>query len=169
MSDNPIIRSPSECTDAEIEAFVNLASDGGEVRSADLERGARRAEFLLWIEGDCLPRAVAALKIPFDSYREGVFEKARSPLYSAGYPLEFGYAFTNPQHRRRGLGRALARASMKCAEGRGVYATVRSDNDAMRALLRELGFAPSGSDYPSVNRSVSLSLFVTLAAPAKRG
>lgn len=157
----PVVCAPSKCSAAEIEAFVKLASAGREVQESNIERGVRRAKYLLWIDdGDIAPCAVAALKNPFPSYRRGIFEKARSPLQAADFPLEFGYAVTDKRCRRRGHGRSLMRKALELAQVQGVYATVRLDNKGMQKILEDHGFKRSGGEYGSTNRDAALVLFV---------
>jgi GNAT superfamily N-acetyltransferase len=133
----PVVRIPAECSASEIKAFVSLAGAGEEVEESDIERGTKRARYLLWIDdGEIAPCAVAALKNPIPKYRSDVFEKAGSLLRAADYSLEFGYAFTDERRRRRGHARTLLQKALELAALQGIYATVRSDNEGMRELLR---------------------------------
>jgi len=159
---HPVVaRSHAQCSAAEIVAFVSLAKIGGEVSARDIGRGVKRAKYILWIDDDDIaPCAVAALKNPFQDCRENVFRKAKSPLRPADYPLEFGYAFTDERRRRCGHGRALIRRALELAQRLGIYASVRSDNNAMRTILEENGFRRSGGEYASSQRDTSLVLFV---------
>jgi GNAT superfamily N-acetyltransferase len=125
-------RAPAECSAVEIKAFVAPASIGAEVEESDTARRDNRGRYLLWIGDDGIaPCAVAALKNPFPNYRSGVFEKAGSPLRALDYPIEFGYAVMDERRRRRGHARTLMRKALELAELRGLYATVRSDDQVV--------------------------------------
>jgi GNAT superfamily N-acetyltransferase len=146
---------------------VTVAAKGGEVAKKDIERGTKRANALLWIEGEKGPFAVAALKAPLKTYREGVFKKAGAQERSEHFTLELGYIYVEKKHRRKGLARTLVREALAVAGKQGIYATTRADNDGMRAVLEESGFIIIGSAYPSA-RSDSRKLLLWGKPPAKR-
>jgi predicted GNAT family N-acyltransferase len=160
MLNDLVARTPAQCTHHEIKAFSLLASNGGEVHASAIERGIDRAQFLLWIGAEHGLCAVAALKNPFQRYRDGVFKKSASPLSAVAYPFEFGYAVTDENHRRQGHCRALLRKALELANGQGTYATVRTNNEGMRYILEEGGFKRSGNEYRSTQRDASLVLYL---------
>ena len=48
----------------EMAVIVNLAATGGEATREKIERGCKRAHYLLWIEKEGAPCSVAAVKDP---------------------------------------------------------------------------------------------------------
>jgi GNAT superfamily N-acetyltransferase len=172
MQNNIVSRTGAECTQDELAAFVTVAAKGEEVERADIERGAQRAAFLLWRAENGEPYAVAALKSPFNSYKERVFRKAGVPEEHEKYVLELGYIYVEKSRRRNGHGPALVQRAMELCKQQGVYATTRADNKRMHEILTEHGFSSLGSAYKS-ERSEStarLLLFVRPggAAPLRR-
>ena len=60
---------------------------------------------------------------------------------------------------------ALVQRAMELYEREGIYATTRTDTARMREILKENGFSPAGTAYPSErNASRLLLLFVRPAA-----
>jgi ribosomal-protein-alanine N-acetyltransferase len=68
----------------------------------------------------------------------------------------------DPEHQRRGIGRALLQAILDHAEGATVFLEVRTDNDSAIRLYRSEGFdvigirrryyRPSGADAFTMRR-----------------
>jgi len=58
----------------------------------------------------------------------------------------------------------VSREALSKSNGRGVFATSRSDNIVMHATLRRLGFAPAGTPYRSRRGDQELQLFLRPAA-----
>ena len=160
MQSRIIARQPSECSEAELEAFTTIAAKGEEVERQDIARGARRAAVLLWMEGNCDPFAVAALKMPFDDYKERVFRKAGVATEHKVFALELGYIYVEQSQRGNGHGPALVQKAIALGGQRGIYATTRADNTRMQDILKENGFSSIGSDYASERNTSSLILFV---------
>lgn len=154
-----VAKRPSDCTPDEIRAFINVAVKGGEVMERDIERGAKHARCLLWIDESGTPLAVAALKKPFESYRKNIIDKSGAALPTAQFPYEFGYAYTEEKHRRRGYGKELLEKALEVASPDGVYATLRADNDSMCSLLKKNSFIPSGHEYDSTNRDAKIVIY----------
>jgi len=103
---------------------------------------------------------VAALKVPRKSYWEGVFEKSKSGLSRADYPLEFGYLYVEEDRRKKGFGRMLIERTLALAGSEGVFATTREENTKVHPRLVEQGFQQSGSPYKSRRGKFNLLLFV---------
>ena len=158
-----VARPPKECSSDELAAFVKIAAKGNEVEADDIKRGVERAAIVAWFESKSSMHAVAALKMPYDSYKERVFRKAGIPEESQKFGLELGYVYVEEAKRGNGYGAALVKRIIETSDKSPVYATTRSDNDAMQAILRKNGFASVGSAYTSErNPSQSLMLFARL-------
>lgn len=80
------------------------------------------------------------------------------------FPFELGYVFVLPSARRQGFSVELARLALSAAEGKGVFATSRTNNDKMHATLRRFGFVKSGCIYASGKGNHDLQLFLQPAA-----
>jgi RimJ/RimL family protein N-acetyltransferase len=132
---------------AERQRFQELVIKGGEVGGAALETNISSARILIVIREQGVICGVGALKRPQDSYREKVIKKAELALASANYPYELGYIFIEPSLRGRGLSHGLLATALDHSDGAGVFATVRTDNAAMRASLEAAGFTPAGRIY----------------------
>ncbi len=165
MQNQIITRQPSECAENELEAFVTVAAKGEEVERQDIKRGTTRAAVLLWIEGSGGPFAVAAMKTPFNSYRERVFRKAGVAEGHKKFTLELGYIYVDKSQRRNGHGPALVQKAIGLYGQQGIYATTRADNARMQEILKENGFSSIGSDYASERNTSRLALFVRPPRP----
>jgi hypothetical protein len=162
MTNKPIVvvKPPSLCTEAELNAFVDCAAEGGEVDRANLETGARRAKALLWIaEGSALV-GVSALKLPRDSYRRRVFTDTNSGLDWRPFKLELGYLFVVPGKQDKGYGRTLLDETLALAGSDAVFATTRVDNEKMHNALPNRGFTRIEPPYGSTDGTRSLVLYV---------
>lgn len=144
------IKSPKECTPAEIDAFKNLVLEGGEVTSYGLHKRIERAERLVFINEDkCI--AVGAIKNPNEGYKSDVFAKAGVPEKSKEFKYELGWLYVTPSARGKGLGRNLMNAVTEFIGVSGCYATTREKNNSMHHLFTQYSFNKLGSVYPSEN------------------
>ena len=144
-----VVRKPSECSKEQRDAFVATASRSREVTRANIERGARAAKFLLWVEAEGQLIGVAAIKKAANTYREGVFKKAGVPERASDFRQELGYLYVDPKHRDSGHGRALLDCAMKLVGTEPVFATTRTINKAMNGALPKRGFERVGKRYAS--------------------
>jgi GNAT superfamily N-acetyltransferase len=155
-----MIKRPKECSGPERSAFIALAGKSNEVDPNDLESGFDRARFVLWTQDEKGVAGVAALKIPRQSYWEGVFEKSESGLSHAEFPLEFGYLYVEEDRRKKGLGHMLIQRTLILAGSEGIFATTREKNTRVHSRLIEQGFQQAGSPYKSKRGDFNLLLFV---------
>lgn len=96
------------------------------------------------------------------SAREGVSLVGYAGLARAGTEAEIHTLAVDPMHHRRGIGRALLRATLEHAAGATVFLEVRTDNESAIALYRSEGFIvvgtrrryyrPSGADAFTMRR-----------------
>ncbi len=141
------IKSPSQATEAELDSFVALVTEGGEV-APGLRQRVEAASVLGLLRYNKKIIGTAALKKPITAYRLGVFEKAGLDT-AEKYPLELGWIYVAPQHRGKKRTRPLLEAVVSRAKQKGVYATTRVSNEAMRKILLLLRFAPIGVPFDS--------------------
>ncbi|MBB1302446.1 GNAT family N-acetyltransferase [Pseudoalteromonas sp. SR44-8] len=152
-----IAKSPKNCTDAELESFEKLVTEGGEVSLAGLRQRIKRAEKLVFInDGECV--AVGAIKNPNAGYKAGVFEKAGVPKYSR-YEYELGWLYVAKAARGRGYGRVLMETILDSLSGNACFATTREDNASMHYLFDQFSFSKLGLPYESLNGDYSLMLY----------
>lgn len=146
-------------TSAEVDAFAELVLTGGEVGAEGLVERIRRAQALLFLREDDQLLGVAALKRPNANYRLSVFEKAQVAVNDPKYPLELGWVYVVPKGRGRGLSHSLVQAAVKHANGTGIFATSRADNNAMHKSLMAASFVRHGCEYRSGRGNYKLVLF----------
>lgn len=155
-----IIKSPSECSPAELELFTRLAREGNEVQSAGLMKRVVRAKALAFFVEDGNTIGIAALKRPYESYKAGVFAKAKATQESGQFPYELGWVVIDEKHQGRKLSRVLVEAVLSKCEGRHVFATSATTRDRMHRTLSRFGFVRHGQEYPSSERDEQLFLFI---------
>jgi GNAT superfamily N-acetyltransferase len=155
-----VTRSPDELSDKEFNDFKSLILEGGEVIRAGLNERIRKAKrlVLLHMVGNLI--GIGALKKQNARYRRCLASKSETCLPAIEYPFELGWIFVSSSYRRKGLAGMIAEAALSVANGVGIFATSRSDNTAIHALLQRYGFIPAGTPYASGHRNYNLQLFV---------
>lgn len=146
---------------SDIETFIRVVQTGGAVDEHYVRRGIRRsgAKLLLARMGNEVV-GVAALKIPMQSYRNGIESKEKSgyPLPLAQFPYELGYVAVSQACGGRGIAGALIEKVIEQAERHGLFAT--TFNAAMKdTLLPRAGFERVGTSWLN-GESERLHLFV---------
>ncbi|OBU17602.1 hypothetical protein AYY19_13180 [Photobacterium aquimaris] len=149
------IKSPSECTDSEIDVFVRLTIEGGQVSPNNLTTKVKRAEKLvfIWEGGVCV--AIAGLKNPADTYRNRVFAKAKVEDQKNDYKYEIGYIYS----KIKGVGNELMEAVLKASNSASLFATTKNTNNVMQYLLPKYGFERLGQSYLNDTEEYHLGLF----------
>lgn len=159
-----VAQPPQAFTENEMQDFMAMVRAGGEVGDAVFEENVRNAKCLVVVrQASCL-LGVAALKNPKASYRQNIKAKAKAAVDAQDFPFELGYIFVLPSARRQGLAVKLCRAALAPADKKGVFATARTNNDGMTAILPTFGFLKTGRPYGSVRGGHQLQLFVRHAA-----
>lgn len=153
-------REPSNCNANELADFKALVLAGGEVAAQGIEDRIRTASRLVFLSVGCCLRGIAALKRPLQNYRKEVSVKSGIPLSEEEYPFELGWVFVMPSARGRRFSLDLTRAALAAADGRGIFATSRTDNIGMHATLARCRFLPVGRPYPSARGKYQLQLFI---------
>lgn len=142
-----VARVPGEFSAGELARFSELVVEGGEVRGAALATNVVNARIVVMLMQAGTMRGVAALKRPQDSYRSKIVERTGVELSNSDYPFDLGYIYIQPGLQGRGLSHRLVASSLQHDDARGVFATVRTDNEPMRAALAKAGFVAAGVDY----------------------
>lgn len=155
------IRSGNECSKIELAAFHALALQSGEVQSEGLPALIAQAERLLFL---LHPQAgligISALKHPRDSYRAKVFAAAATRADPTSFNLELGWIYLLEKRRGGGLSSWLIDLLLDHAADQPVFATCRTNNEAMNFILPKHGFQRSGNSYPSANGQHEINLFL---------
>jgi GNAT superfamily N-acetyltransferase len=155
-----VANPPDAFSEPEILDFIALVRAGNEVGNVALEQNVQNAKCLVFgRQASCLV-GIAALKNPLTSYRKSIESKASVSLNAQEFPFELGYVFVLPSARHQGLGEKLCQAALSLAEGKGVFATARTENEAMAMVLAKVGFSKAGAAYGSSRSDYRLQLFV---------
>jgi GNAT superfamily N-acetyltransferase len=154
-----ILKRPRDCSDQELEGYAALVLRGDEVIKQGLGERIRQAAVLTFAFQESRLVGVAALKTPADGYRTGVFRKAGAAERSKAGDLELGWVFVLADYRGRGVARRVVTNTLDAADGAGVFATTRSENDAMRTLLEAQQLVRAGQPYRSTRGDYELILF----------
>lgn len=159
-----VAQPPQAFTEPEIQDFMAMVRAGGEVGDAVLEQNVRNAKCLVVVrQASCLV-GVAALKNPQARYRQYIKVNAGIAVLAQDFPFELGYVFVLPSARRQGLAVKLCRAALASVDGNGVFATARTNNDVMSAILPKFTFLKIGHPYDSARGGYQLQLFLRHAA-----
>lgn len=154
-----VVGAPADFTQAERDTFIQLVRAGGEVGGTVLEQRVSDAKALIVLRLDGQISGIAALKTPAESYRKRISKSARAELPAAAYPYELGYVFIVESARGQKLSGKLVTNALAGVVDTGVFATARTDNDAMNAALCKAGFVKAGEPYLGRNKR-HLHIFV---------
>ena len=159
-----IVKSPAECSNIEIGAFIAFVRAGGEVSIQGLPERIRSAAALVFGRIDGLVVGIAALKQPQASYRHRVNSESGASIPAKDFPYELGWVYVSPESRNKGFSILLSQAALAEGKGAGVFATSRTDNIPMHRSLAKLGFEEIGSPYASGRGNHSLQVFARRTA-----
>ncbi|PZS17455.1 MAG: ribosomal-protein-alanine N-acetyltransferase [Pseudonocardiales bacterium] len=137
----------------------------GPMVAADAQRCAELEHTLFDCDDPWSPEAfleALAAGHHYFSAREGGSLIGYVGLARVGSEAEVHTLAVDPAHQRRGIGRALLRATLEHTEGATVFLEVRTDNDSAIRLYRSEGFdvigirrgyyRPSGADAFTMRR-----------------
>lgn len=155
------IRTITDCSPDQLEAFCNLVNAGQEV--AQLTAGWLRDHGvkLVFVSTEDRLVAVGALKKPHPNYHASCFLKAGVSELLPAYRIELGWIYCEPKFRGGMSYRVLDPLLDASNDPTGIYATVRTDNLPMTQSLRRRGFRVVGRTYKSVEHpTASVQLLV---------
>ena len=159
-----ITKSPGNCTNIEVGAFIAFVRAGGEVSIQGLAERIRAAAALVFARVNGSVVGVAALKQPQASYRRRVASESGTSISAAEFPYELGWVYVSPESRGKGVSLLLSLAAVAESKGAGVFATSRTDNIPMHRSLVKAGFDAVGNSFASGRGKYSLQVFVRHAA-----
>lgn len=154
------VKTPTECTEHQLQEFEDLLVEGGEVNTRGLSTRIRRAKtlfFLLTNDGSLI--GIAALKNPDKAYKKRVFVKAKTEEDPKDFHYEVGWIYIKPTFRGQKLSQKLLEKVLEVAGSANVYATTRESNEPMQRTNRHYGLNPSGQPYCSEEGNYNLTLY----------
>lgn len=144
-------KPPSKCTEAELDRFGAIVTEGGEVAD-EIRSRIESARVLGFITYEGVIVGTAALKKPKATDRARVFGNAKSKANPKDYPSELDWVFLQTQHRKKGQMTKLFEKLMPLAKGQNMFAAARPGNDLMREILVQMQFQADGEAYPSTQQ-----------------
>jgi GNAT superfamily N-acetyltransferase len=159
-----LIQTPDQCSPEQLNAFAEVVLEGRQIRATGLRERLAQAHWLGFHFENGEVAAVAALKRPGAKYRAKVFERAEATLQSGDFLADLGWVFTREKFRGRGISRRLLERLLEQAGKANLFATTRTDNVPMQALLELLGFRQEGRTFVSARGNYLLQLWVRFLA-----
>ena len=152
-----IVKEPNQCSEIEIDKFMKLVVEGGEVSKVGLRDRIKKAKNLIFIEQDLRCIAIGAVKVPNVDYKKKVFMKAGVTEVTK-FKHELGWIYVTEAARGKGHGRNLVFSALRFIPG-ACFATTRKDNESMHKLLNEFEFSEAGKPYTSHGGEYKLVLY----------
>jgi hypothetical protein len=143
----PFTDTPDSFSEADLQRFKELVIKGGEVGGAALADNIANARILAIYREKGLIVGVTALKRPKASYRDKIERRSGIALLDADSPYVLGYTFLVDSLQGCRMSFPLVHAALGHADGAGVFATVRVDNERMRRTLNQAGFIAAGNSW----------------------
>ena len=159
---NIVTKHPSKCTEEEIQEFVSLVNEGGEVDSAGLSGRVKNAETLIFVRETKLI-GIGSVKYPNENYKNRVFLKAGHEKEASNFELEIGYFYINSSFRGKGLSSKIMKEINNSLNGKNCFATTRTNHEVMLHILAKHGFHKLGEEYQSDNGDYKLVLYTNVA------
>lgn len=148
-----IFRRANDFSNEEVAVFRDVVMKAGEVSAKTFNDLINKNPLLLFLDSTQEPSGVAALKIPFDSYKSKVFRKSGATANLDQYTHELGWVVSKANGNGNALMTTLVKTNIP------MYATVREENHVMIHLLTKYGFSKQGSRYLSDRGDYYLLLF----------
>lgn len=161
MQDDALVTcAPGELSKDSLARFVELIRGGGAIpgNPSKVEKRLLSAKALVYLQRGGTIVAIAALKIPVESYRVRIGKGAGFPIPEKEYPYELGYVVVDGSMQGQSLSPKLVNAIVGgLAAGERLFAT--SSSPAMHKVLPRAGFVKSGQEYKNGNGEM-LTLYV---------
>lgn len=151
-----IIDNASNFSKEEIASFKKIVLDAGEVSSATFDGLIEKNPLLLFHPNTKDIKAVGALKIPNQGYKERVFKESESKAKNSNFKYELGWVVC--LDNGKGIGQKVTEALANYTPI--MYATVRKDNHSMNHIIQKFGFEKSGNSYDSSRGDYQNNLFI---------
>lgn len=153
-----VIENASFFSKEEIKNFKFVLDSAGEVDENAFDGLIAKNPKLIMIKNtkDDKIVAIGALKNPNENYHSRVFKQSGNASLGNNYKLELGWIVSLIE--RKGYASKIVEELSKLSNQ--IYATVRTDNLAMKHVLNKYGYEIIGDSYPSQRRNHSLNLFI---------
>jgi predicted GNAT family N-acyltransferase len=151
-----IIKKPKECSKQELDEFIGLVVEGGQVNNHGIGDRVRDSFLLGFVySAEMKMIAIAAVKKPSETYKSEVFRKAKTLENPTIYFFELGWIYVSNSFRGQGISRNLC-SELLIDIKQSIFATTACDNAPMQRILMNLGFEKSGQPYSGNSRSLDL-------------
>jgi hypothetical protein len=140
-------------------AIINLIKIGNEANAELVLNRMESSLLTAYIKLEMGIMGTATIKRPELSYRTYVFDQACLSKSPENIPLELGYVFISPSFRNQGLALKLCKSLLGLIPKQAVFATTRSDNEGMKAILQKLDFNQEGVAYENRSKTNMLQFY----------
>jgi predicted GNAT family N-acyltransferase len=153
------VKSPNDCNSEELNNFERIVVEAGQVQAVGFRDLMLNAYRLIFIKVNGKLVATGAIKVPRESYKKDIFEKAGVSELLNKYKYEIGWIFVSISQRRKGFSTEIVKALIEVISNHGCYATTKSNNIGMHTIFDKMCFEKLGNDYQSSNGDYNLRLF----------
>lgn len=149
------LKAPGEFADADIAVAAHLVKIGGALPADEttIASRLRKSRKLGLCRDGSIIVGVVSIKEPENSYRRGVFAKAKVNISRHSNAPEVGYVTVHKDYRGKNLGQRLMEAVMT-EDRMTCYAT--TDNSSMKIILSKVGFSRQGDEWQGTRGKLSL-------------
>ena len=139
--------------------FESLVTLDPQVSRNHLSKHIFDAHYLTMLHHESRLIGTCAIKNNPD-YRRDIETRARVRLDETEYFGEVGYLHVLERHRGKGLSEKLMAATLGVAQGKALFATIRSKNVASRRTFEKFGFVSAGASWPSTKVKDDVILYI---------
>lgn len=138
------VKTPQDCSEREINAFIQLVLEGGQVVSRGLKNRILNARLLAfcYIKNELV--GISSIKQPSFRYKTRTFKNALVEMEAFKHDYELGYTVTKADFGGNGISFKLNSKLLSNIDS-GVYATTA--NPIMIHLLEKLKFRKLGNPF----------------------
>lgn len=146
--------------------IVNLIKIGNEANSELIMERLENSLVTAWLQLENRIVGTATIKRPELAYRAYVLGQAAFHFLPETITLELGYIYIESEFRKQGHAWQMCHALMNLISEETVFATTRTDNLGMKAILHKLHFNSEGNTYENRSKTKFLQLYVRKPSPA---
>jgi RimJ/RimL family protein N-acetyltransferase len=140
--------------------IVNLIKIGNEANAELILERLENSLVTAWLQLENRIVGTATIKRPEVAYRTYVFGQAALNFPPETITLELGYIFIDSEFRKQGYTWQMCHALINLISEQTVFATTRTDNLGMKAILQKLHFISEGNTYENRSKTKFLQLYV---------
>ncbi len=153
-----IVDKPQNLTRQQLQYFQKLLKLQGQVRNPSMEK-IKSCPFLCLAYHNELPVGIGAIKEVYKT----PFEKANVNELREKYDIELGYIFVldKKTFRGKGIAKSICSALINMTKKKNIFATTEeSDENAMKWILKNLGFIQTGQTYIGTTTEKNIGLYL---------